>query len=322
MNHNSAPFYKSILLEKLPQKIKEKNPKYIFHKNTNKIALIIDPRYDELMKSVIHNFMYYMNPHGWNGLIITHEQFQNQVTQDFPELIYCKIDDKFIYYENTTPNISIYAYNQIMTSKELWNTIPAEYVTVFQKDCIMYKMFDDVFLKYDFSGANVYLPHTKTFFNGTINGGFSVRKKSAMLECLEKVSLEDINIYIQQMKSILSDTKENRQIMDEYDDTINEDVYFTFSCEILQKITPDIFQRKKLAIEFEEELYFDIIPFQNKMENQPAVYHGWNKNYHSVEVASYLLKNTELFTDDDTPTPSPTPNTENNPTTPLLHTNK
>jgi hypothetical protein len=96
------------------------------------------------------------------------------------------------------------------------------------------------------------------------------------------------------MKQLLS--TDNIHISDESDyreiewkiENINEDIFFTFACEILQKKMPDIEHRKRLSIEFEETIYYDILPTPN---NIPAVYHGWNKNYHSIDIAKYFISN-------------------------------
>ena len=42
----------------------EKPVNIIWHPNSEKIAIIMDPRYDKLMVGVIKNFMQYLNPFG------------------------------------------------------------------------------------------------------------------------------------------------------------------------------------------------------------------------------------------------------------------
>jgi len=58
----SSELYKYSLLENTIYK--GFSPEY--NNGTNKLAIIIDPRYDALMEAVIANFMYCMNPFGWN----------------------------------------------------------------------------------------------------------------------------------------------------------------------------------------------------------------------------------------------------------------
>ena len=98
------------------------------------------------------------------------------------------------------------------------------------------------------------------------------------------------------MKQLLSSP--TNEISHEYDveewnmENMNEDIFFTFACEILQKKMPDMEHRKRLSIEFEESIYFNIVPNEN---NIPAVYHGWNKNYHSIDAAKYFMSFSPYF---------------------------
>ena len=298
-----------------------------------KLAVIIDTRYDKLMENVIDNFMFFMNPQGWNLMVISHPKYEFKIKERFPFCIFGKIEEDLIFYdENQIPNISIKTYNRILLSPYFWNSLQGEYIAIFQKDCIMYNMFDDIFLNYDFAGASTYLPQFQTFFNGMINGGFSLRKKSTMLECLEKVNCQTINNYINNLTGLLkyikikensinqnvkedhfsklifdkssnlpsqttanwsSPTMEIPNIYNNYTiENINEDIFFSFACEILQKKIPDIEHRKRLSIEFEEPIYYNIVPNKN---NLPAVYHGWNKNYHSVNAAKYFVSFSPYF---------------------------
>jgi len=293
MNHNSSHIYENALKQSLTNSLY--NPTSQPNKLSNKIAVIVDPRYDDIMEAVIKNFMYYMGPKEWNLLIISSEKYETQIRKTFPYALFLKIDEKLIYYDNNqTPNINISTYNNIFLSQEFWNSIPVEHIAIFQKDCVMFNMFNESYLNYDFAGANVYVPRTKTFFNGIINGGFSLRKKSAMLECIEKMDISKINDYIKHMKAILPGN--NSFIQTEYDASINEDVFFTFACEILQKTMPDICNRLQLSVEFEEIIYYQsIVPI-----NGLTVYHGWHHNYHSEDVAKYLLSKSAYFTGEPT----------------------
>jgi hypothetical protein len=63
---------------------------------------------------------------------------------------------------------------------------------------------------------------------------------------------------------------------------MNEDVFFTGACELLRKTIPDKIHRRFLAIEMDQQV-------------NTCVYHGWDKNYHSFEMAVELLKRSPLF---------------------------
>ncbi len=275
----TAELYKRILLETPTYK------ELIVNHNTqsDKLAIIIDPRYDELMESVIENFMYFMNPQGWNLMIISWKGHKKTVTTRFPNCIFIGIDDNKIYMnERGEPNISIDSYNSILLDVDFWNGLSSEYICIFQKDCIMFKMFPEYFLNYDFCGASWYTKDV-SLFNGGINGGFSLRKRSAMISCIENITFDVIEEYRRNtlynpsviFKGI------NRELL-KLPLKKNEDVFFTYACEILHKMIPDDIHRSFLAIE----------AFYNP---DTCVYHGWQHNYHNKEMAKLLLKKSTLF---------------------------
>lgn len=218
-------FYESQILSEPPIDI-------VWHPNSEKVAVIMDPRYDDLMTGVIRNFMRHLNPHGWNLVVIT-----NNIHQiDIPGVMVVPISEKRIYYDEAgEPNITIDTYNGILMSREFWEFIPGEHILIFQKDCYMYKMFDEsIYLNYAFCGANcVWFTEDNTKQGIAINGGCSLRKKSEMLDCLEKISWETIiNMFSPK--------------------TYNEDIFFTFACYLLRKSIPEIDDRCKFAVEHED----------------------------------------------------------------------
>lgn len=235
----------------------EKPVNIIWHPNSDKIAIIMDPRYDKLMVGVIKHFMQHLNPFGWNLMIITHEKYA--VKSDFPGCKLVFINEERIYYNNNEPNINIDTYNGILLSKEFWDFIPGEHIFIFQKDCYMYKMFDEtIYLNYAFCGATcIWLSDDNYGF--AINGGCSLRKKSEMLDCLQKISWDIIEKFYP--KQLLH----------------NEDLFFTFACTLLQKNILSKNETSNFAVENE-----DVV--------DTCFYHGWNKDYQTMEKAQLLMK--------------------------------
>ena len=269
-----------------------------FHPTSTKLALIIDPRLDEITMGVIKNFMHFMCPAGWNFMFMTYDGHRDTVYSHFPTCIFQAIEDKYIQMENGMPNMNIESYNEILLSYKLWgDIIPAKYQTVciFQRDCIMYRMFSSEFENYAFAGANFY-DHVNSdifwkctsFYNGGINGGFSIRNRQTMCICLSAIQKESIQEYRRiQMQVLMSRFEAQYKISQKRETDImfgiqNEDVYFTNACEILGFHMPDILHRSKLAIETD-------------MVENTAVYHGWDKGYQTYKDALSLLKDTELF---------------------------
>ena len=276
---SSGELYKRALLEnKIYKGFDVKH-----NRGSDRLAIIIDPRYDPLMEAVIENFMYLMNPNGWNLLIVSWKGHRNVIMNRFPNCFFSPIDNDKIYMnEKGEPNITIDSYNVILMDPDFWKGLPSDYICIFQKDCIMLKMFPDYFMHYDFCGASWHMKDV-SLFNEGINGGFSLRKRDAMIECLEQVTNDMIEEY-------RSDARQNKSVIFKRVNheflklplKKNEDVFFTYACEILRKVIPDVIHRSFLAI---ESVY----------NPDTCVYHGWHYNYHNVEMAQLLLRNSAVF---------------------------
>lgn len=73
-------------------------------------------------------------------------------------------------------------YNNLMTSRELWEAIPFDKVLVFQQDSRLLRTGIDAFLEYDFIGAPI-----RNCPFPAMNGGLSLRSKEAMLKVIDSV---------------------------------------------------------------------------------------------------------------------------------------
>lgn len=247
--------------------------KFVRHESADKIALIVEPRFDLICEAVIHNFMHFLNPLGWNLCIISYSGFHQRIQEKYGFAHVFDIGDKHIILnERGEPNINIDSYNTILMDIELWRRLPASYVLVFQRDCIMFNIFSEHFLEYHFAGANYYANASPLY--GGINGGFSLRKRETMVECLEKITWQEIERY-------RSNRTYSALPMAPLDKK-NEDVFFTHACEILCKMVPDILTRTFLACEL------DFNPTS-------SVYHGWDKGFIPAERVHILLKSSPYF---------------------------
>lgn len=246
---------------------------FVRHTNSDKLAVIIEPRFDDITEAVIFNFMYFLNPLGWNLLIVSYSHFKDEIQARHPYSLIGCIGDKHIYFDDRgIPNITIHSYNTIMMDIDFWKALPASNIIIFQRDCIMFKAFDERFLKYDYAGAN-YFQNLSPIYGG-INGGFSFRKRDSMINCIEAVKWTDIDQYRTQRKY---------SAFDIYDVlSRNEDVFFTHACEILCRIVPDFFNREFFATETE-------------ITSNAAVYHGWHKNLIPDRHVKDMLRGSPLF---------------------------
>jgi hypothetical protein len=128
-------------------------------------------------------------------------------------------------------------------------------------------MFPKYFTLYDFADASYGGTACSPFYGG-VNGGFSLRKRDAMIECIRKVSFEQMCEY-------------NGSIVNNPHNS-NEDVFFTHACEILKKTVPDEIHRSFLSIEMDYNL-------------DTSVIHRWNIPVHSAEMVMALLAKSPLF---------------------------
>lgn len=246
---------------------------FIRHTKCDKIALIVEPRFDLICEAVIQNFMHFLNPLGWNLCIISYSGFHERIAAKYDYAHIFDIGAKHISFNDRgEPNINIESYNAILMDIELWKRLPCEHVLVFQRDCIMFNVFSQHFLEYHFAGANYYNNAAPLY--GGINGGFSLRRRATMVECLEKITWADIEKYRSERKY----SAIHLQPLDKK----NEDVFFTHACEILCKMVPDILNRTFLALET------DFNP-------SASVYHGWDKGFLPINAIQTLLKSSPYF---------------------------
>ena len=268
------------------------------HIDSNKVAVIFDPRYDDLMKAVIYNFMKQLNNWKWNLIIFSSKMYETEIYTDFSNCTFIPIPEQYIYYKDGQPNITIDSYNEIFMSRLLWNKIPYEHILVFQKDCYMYKMFneEDIF-KYDYIGAYCAGLDSVNFAIGCINGGCSYRKKSAMLDCINNVDWHMINVnnhnLISQGINVIEDFI-HKQII--YEPVVNnlinlntlitwkvEDVFFSHACQILKKNLPPTLERDRFSVETPMSYMI------NGGKIDTCFCHAWNKNYYPFELAKNML---------------------------------
>jgi hypothetical protein len=222
------------------------------------------------------NFMYFMAPHGWNFLIVSAEEHRKNIHDRFPHAFFKPIEAELLHRDDKNmPQLTIENYNRIFMSSKFWSEIPGEYIAVFQRDCIMYRMFEEYWpLKYDFAGAYFWTLETSQQ-QGVINGGFSLRNRTAMVNICKNITWDAIEIYRH------NNYKEIRYFQDVK--LRNEDVFFTFGCEILKYSLPCTDVRKQLAIESEYHL-------------GTSVFHGWTRElYQTVSMAFDILKYSPLF---------------------------
>jgi len=155
---------------------------FIFSNKKNKldVAVIVEPRKHKhlvkVVKNIIENVPKYTTVQIFHGT--TNEEF---VKYEFERYIK---SGKVVLVNLNVDNLDIEKYSELLTSTDFWNKVCGENVLIFQTDsCICSNVVNDIdeFIKYDYVGGPGDL-NAPVYFQ---NGGFSFRKKSAMLRIIK-----------------------------------------------------------------------------------------------------------------------------------------
>jgi hypothetical protein len=152
--------------------------------NSSYTAIIIEPRKHKALSFVLKNILENLNSE-WNIII-----FHGNLNKDYVENI---INTQLQQYKKRISlkslekdNLSIEDYNTLLKTKKFYENIPTDIFLLFQTDSMIIPANKDKindFLQYDYVGAPSW---------SLLNGGFGLRKKSKMLEILDKCPFEKI----------------------------------------------------------------------------------------------------------------------------------
>jgi hypothetical protein len=243
-----------VFSEYLNLKFKDSNIGFSNNLKNNRAAVIVEPRKHEFLEPVLRNVATILNS-SWNIYVVTFdiEWIKNILGSNW-NISFIKLN---------VDNLTQEQYSNLLMSKEFWELFKEESILIFQSDCIFFKEGLEKFLEYDYIGPNYYnISHMTPLSNG-IQGGVSLRKRSVMLECIDKVSYDSMNKYrISKGFPII--------------DKVIEDVFFTHACEILKKNVAT----KKINSLFGIEADY---------EPDTHCHHGFNKHYFSIKDAIGLV---------------------------------
>jgi hypothetical protein len=154
------------------------------------VAVIVEPRNDPLLvpivldtiKKIPQNTKVYIF-HGTDNIEMIH--------QGLSEYIHA---GKIVLINMGVSNITVKNYSDMLTTKEFWNQIDGENILIFQTDSCICSFPDHSiynYLEYGYVGAPILNQLEKDNITAQ-NGGFSLRKKSKMLEAIRtKLKGED-----------------------------------------------------------------------------------------------------------------------------------
>lgn len=189
--------------------------------NNSYTAVIIEPREHPALEFVLKNFLHNLNK-DWR-FIIFHGNKNEKYVNNIIDTQLSKYKERITLKSLNVDNLTITEYNKLLVSKEFYKDIPTEIFLIFQTDtliCEEHKELIHTFINYDYVGA--------PWNNGGVgNGGLSLRRKSKMLEVIQKCP---------------------------YDGN-PEDVYFAESCPSIYRKKPSFEEAKTFSV---ENVYNDV----------------------------------------------------------------
>jgi hypothetical protein len=148
-------------------------------------AVIIEPRKHEALKFVMRNFLDNLDER-WNFII-----FYGNKNKEF---VFNMIQNEFKNDRNritlitlNVDNLPIEKYSKLLVSKSFYDNIPTEIFLIFQADTVICSNFKKNiydFMNHDYVGA-------PWDYGEVGNGGLSLRRKSKMLEIIEKCKYDN-----------------------------------------------------------------------------------------------------------------------------------
>ena len=136
------------------------------------------PHVEFLLRNIINKFDSY-----WSHTVVTgldNYSYMKKMCESISPLIkVIKLNIK---------NLDLMSYNSFFGNKEFWSIFKGEKLFFWSNDTIVYKNNITDFLQYDFIGAPY--PKKWKYPEGYCNGAISLRTKSVMLKCLDKVKFQ------------------------------------------------------------------------------------------------------------------------------------
>ena len=227
---------------------------FTYSEKNDKVAVIVEPRKLEIFPYIVYNVMYNLGPE-WNLHIFAHDQ--EFIIKCLPRSLF-SYKLSIICKDNLTPD----DYNRMFKSVNFWNSIKEEHILIFQTDsCIINPIPNiDNYLQYPYIGgiyqyscpekildkdeikgypynwllhSNQVQLHNTPYHHYSICGGFSFRKKSAMIHCIHKVDKQQIINYRNKFAM-----NTNYYAYEHHE--IGEDTFFQHALEMLNYELPKI----------------------------------------------------------------------------------
>lgn len=153
--------------------------------NTNdKIAVIVEPRNDPVLIDVVLNFINILG-NEWKIKIFYGNKNEDMIMSSVLNKLIN--DGRILLKKLNVDNLNSWTYSDMLKSKQFWLDCEGENILIFQIDsslCSRSMFSIDNFSDFDYIGSAWIYTNDDIRHGG--NGGLSFRKKSAMIECIDK----------------------------------------------------------------------------------------------------------------------------------------
>ena len=183
-----------------------------FGKNKSKESVLIEFRIFPHLEFLIRNTIIKLGKQ-WNHTVVCGETNFNFI-QNICHKICKNVTSKIKIVKLNYRNINRDEYCSILRTVDFWNNFNGEYILLYQEDSFLFHGNIQPFLKYDYIGAPWFKKQDDNS-NHVGNGGFSLRRKTAMIRVIKENKSITIGNYT---RKYMKTTKLN---------CVPEDVYFS-----------------------------------------------------------------------------------------------
>lgn len=154
-------------------------------------AIIIEPRKHKALLFVLDNFLKNLSD-DWSFIIFHGNNNINYINDIIDNNLF-NFKSRITLVNLNIDNLTVDEYSNLLKyNKIFYDYIPTEIFLIFQTDTIIFEKHKNLinyFLKYDYVGAPWSHPHNNHQLIG--NGGLSLRRKSKMIEIMDKQGIND-----------------------------------------------------------------------------------------------------------------------------------
>lgn len=259
--------YASRVLLTAGKNLEQNNQIHVDDLARDNVAVIVEPRKHPLLIPIIRTVMALLDD-SWNLTVFHGTENAEYIRKGLPGW-------RFRMISMGVPNISADEHNKLLITTKFWEAIKEENLLIFQTDSCLLRRGVESFIGNNFIGAETLNPYELTPGGVGLNGGLSLRKRSAMLKT-SKVPTEKISEW---RKSV----GKNDLPSIVYSGKIAEDVFHWHALEMLGMKLPD----KQKARAFSTEAVYN--------RDSHGIHAAFNKTFFPFDDLRVMFETSDLI---------------------------